>query len=247
MHRFFVAPGSIEGENVTLTGEVAGRLERVLRMRPGDQIVVLDDSGWEYLVSLDRVTAREVHGRVTRRVLGKGEPQTRITLFQAVLKAGKFELVLQKGTELGVSAFVPFFCERSVPRDSGGRHERWQKIIKEAAEQSRRGRLPVLSTPVDFAGACAAADGPALIPWEEEGATGLKAALRALGKRAQGAPVEISVLTGPEGGFTQEEIELAREKGAVPVSLGSRILRAETAGIATVAAIMYEFGELGRD
>ena len=156
MHRFFVAPGSIDDEGVTFTGEVAGRLERVLRMRPGDQIVVLDDSGWEYLVSLDRVTAQQVHGRVTQRLLSKGEPQTRITLFQAILKASRFELVLQKGTELGVSAFVPFYCERSVPRDSGrgrpdGRHERWQRIIKEAAEQSRRGKLPVLSAPVDFA------------------------------------------------------------------------------------------------
>ena len=249
MHRFFVSPEHIDGDSIKLSGEVAAQLARVLRARTGEEIVLLDDSGWEYVVSLDRVTPQDIHGRVTDRLRSRGEPQSRITMYQAVLKADRFELVLQKGTELGISVFVPVFCERSVPRFKGGdlplrRRERWQKIIKEAAEQSRRGRLPVLAMPVDFPTACQEAVGLGLIPWEEETVTGLKAALERWGLDGSAQPT-VSIFTGPEGGFTQQEVQLARNMGIVPVSLGRRILRSETAGLATAAAVLYESGELG--
>ena len=248
MHRFFVPTGCIDGERVTLAGNIARQLTNVLRAHPGERIVVLDGSGWEHTVTLERVSSRQARGRVTERLLSKGEPQTKIILYQAALKADRFEFVLQKGTELGVSTFVPVFCARSVPRDRAGewtarRYQRWQRIISEAAEQSHRGSLPELVPAIDFPRACEAAEGLALIAWEGERETGMRAALQ--GWKEGHAGSAVSVFTGPEGGFTQQEIEQARANGVVPVGLGVRILRAETAAIAAVAAIMYEFGELG--
>jgi len=249
MHRFFVSSDCIRADAVTLTGSAARQLAHVLRARPGDRIVVLDGSGWEHLVTLEAVSPDRVCGVVTERLVSRGEPTARITLYQGVLKADKFELVLQKGTELGVSTFVPVFCTRSVPghRRGGGaanRYGRWQRIVTEAAEQSHRGRIPALEKPLEFAAACDRVEGIAVIPWEREEGTGLKTALkRQRAKGLDGSPV--SVFIGPEGGFTQEEIEYAGSRGIEPVTLGNRILRAETAGIAAVALILYELGELG--
>ena len=159
MHRFFVPPTCIDGDVVRLAGDVARQIARVLRARPGDRIVVLDDTGWEYHVVLDHVTPHNVSGTVTERVTSRAEPGIGIALYVAVLKSDRFEFVLQKGTELGVSVFVPVFCARSVPRDkrsarSARRSQRWQRIVSEAAEQSHRGRLPSVRAPVDFPTAC---------------------------------------------------------------------------------------------
>ena len=248
MHRFFVSPDSIDGNRVVLAGDLAHQLATVLRAGPGTQIILLDDSGWEYLVTLDRVSPSDVLGRVTDRSPSQGEPAIRITLYLALLKASKFELVFQKGTELGVSEFVPVSCSRSVSKDMGGRaagrYQRWRRIVTEAAEQSGRGRLPTLEPIADFSAACDVVEGPAVIPWEEESETGLKTALGRHGEDGRKNPA-VSIFTGPEGGFTRQEVDYARASGIVPVSLGQRILRAETAPIATIAAILYEFGELG--
>ena len=249
MHRFFVPPDCISGDVVMLPAPVARQLARVLRSRPGDRIVVLDNSGCEYGVILDEVSPDRATGTVADRSLSEGEPATRITLYQAVLKADRFEFVLQKGTELGVSRFVPVLCARSVPRQRGkdwaaSRLPRWHKITTEAAEQSRRGRLPALDRPMEFSAACEDVEGLALIPWELHEATGLRTALAQ--HIAEGnIDSTVSVFIGPEGGFTDEEVALAISRGITPVTLGKRVLRAETAGIASVAAILYELGELG--
>lgn len=248
MHRFFVSPDCITGDVVTLDGDVARQLAHVLRARAGDHVVVLDGTGWEYDVALRHVDPKQATGAVTGRLRSRGEPALSVTLYQALLKGDRFETVLQKGTELGVAAFVPVLCARSVPRDkeerwARTRYPRWQRIIKEAAEQSRRGRLPTLESLLDFSAACDACDTPAVIPWEQETTTALKGVLGRW--KAEGSVTRISVFVGPEGGFTVDEIEHARDHGVTPASLGRRILRAETASIATVAAVMYELGELG--
>jgi len=228
----------------------------VLRARPGDQVVVLDNSGIEYLVTLQSLSREQAQGVVVSKSPGAGEPRARITLYQGVLKSDKFELVLQKGTEVGISSFIPVFCARSIPRASekewaASRLTRWQRIIREAAEQSRRGRIPTLAKPVEFSAACDAAQGMDLIPWEQEHAVGLKTTLQEWKARLNEAvqpnapALSISIFIGPEGGFTAEEVDYARARGIAPVSLGNRILRAETAGIVTAAAILYELGELG--
>ena len=247
MHRFFVPPECIDGDEAVVTGAAARQLATVLRAAPGDQIALLDDTGVEYFVTLSRVGPKEVAGAVTGRAVDAGGPSAPITLYQALLKADRFEQVLQKCTELGVARFVPVVTERCVPRVgerwAANRYPRWRRIVTEAAEQSGRRRIPALEAAVGLAEACGAAEGVRLIPWEGERATGIRAALSEAGHEAMVGGV--SVFVGPEGGLTAAEIEDAASRGVVSVSLGPRVLRSETAAMAAVAAVQYELGELG--
>jgi len=217
-------------------------------MRPGDRLVVLDDSGWEFEVHLLAVQPELVRGEVVSRQLAAGEPRTRITLYQGMLKSDRFEFVLQKGTELGIVQFVPLVTARTVTLDRdapGKKHPRWQSIVQEAAEQSRRGRKPVLRPAMPFAQACKEVShftGLKLLPWEEESRNSLRSALRAAAPDGKEATVHLFV--GPEGGFTKDEVDMAQGYGLLPVTLGQRILRAETAGLVAAAAILYEWGDL---
>ena len=241
MHNFFVHPTSIEADQVALTGGVAHQIAHVLRLRAGDEIVILDNSGYEYLVLLHKVSSTVVDGLVKERRWNQGEPNTRVTLYQGMLKSDKFEFVLQKGTELGVTEFVPILCERSIARAVGkltkSRRNRWERIIAEAAEQAGRGKLPTLSDPMSFDTACEGAPGLRVIPWEHESVTKLRCVLN-------GNPSVVSIFIGPEGGLTSKEVETAVGFNVTSVTLGSRVLRAETAAITAVAAVMYENGEL---
>jgi 16S rRNA (uracil1498-N3)-methyltransferase len=245
MHRFFVPPHSITGDRAVMRGTIVHQIRDVLRMRPGDEIVLLDNSGAARRVELETIDRDAVRGRVTETWKQETEPRTHITLYQGLLKGQKFEWVLQKGTEIGISAFVPVLAARcvigSMDDVSDARVERWERIIVEAAEQSGRAALPHLSQPVLFGNACGQACrvGAALIPWEAEQTVGLRQALHGM------EPGELGLFIGPEGGFAEEEIALARDSGLVPVSLGPRILRSETAGLAAAAAILYALGDLG--
>jgi len=247
-HRFFIPPEWLTGSAVAIAGPQAHQIARVLRMRPRDRLIVLDDSGWEFEVQLLAVQPEMVRGEVVSRRLADGEPHTRITLYQGMLKSDRFELVLQKGTELGIVEFVPLVTARTVALDRdapGKKHARWQAIVQEAAEQSRRGRRPMLRAAMPFAQACDEVSrkaGLKLLPWEEEGEASLRDALRAAGSASPEATVHLFV--GPEGGFSQDEVDLARGYGLQPVTLGRRILRAETAGLVAAAAILYEGGDL---
>jgi len=164
----------------------------------------------------------------------------------------KFEYVLQKCTELGVVEFVPLITERCVISDLNTAETklgRWRWIIQEAAEQSRRGRLPSLRPSMLFPQACDQArqrGGLALAPWEEEGQISLRQVLRTApeGHEKSWPPLTISLFIGPEGGFSAAEVELARRYGLLPVTLGPRVLRAETAGLVAAAAILYDQGDL---
>jgi 16S rRNA (uracil1498-N3)-methyltransferase len=265
MHRFFVTPDAIRAGQATLSGPVAHQIARVLRLRRGDHIVLLDDSGLEYTFELQVVDPEQVKARALRRETAAGEPQTQITLYQALLKGERFEWVLQKGTELGITGFVPLLCERNVVRDPAvaeKKGKRWRAIIREAAEQSHRGRLPRLELPLPFGEACrqaGAAAGLALLAWEGETSSGLKETLREGAGSDQQPSVavktangpdrpfrsDVQLLVGPEGGFTPGEVELARTHSIRAITLGRRILRAETAGIVAAAAVLYESGDLG--
>jgi 16S rRNA (uracil1498-N3)-methyltransferase len=164
-----------------------------------------------------------------------------------VLKSQKFEWVLQKGTELGIVAFVPVVAQRclvaSLEEIGEEKRTRWRRIIVEAAEQSRRGRLPMLRPALMLRQAWeeAALGGTTLVAWEEEHAVGLRAILAG----SEQKPFSINLFIGPEGGYTEQEIAQGQRYGAIPVSLGPRILRAETAGLVAAAAILYELGDLG--
>ena len=254
--RFFVQPGAIAQGEVVVAGPQAHQIIAVLRMKVGDRCFVLDNTGWQYEVEVAEVHSGEVRAKVLSRSLVTTEPRTKITIYQGLLKADRFEHVLQKGTELGVVAFVPTLCDRSVvgslDDSRSSKLARWERIIAEAAEQSGRGKLPVLQAAAVFPQACSQARGISLIPWEEESAQRLRDALRHLAldgsSEARGArprPFAVNLFIGPEGGFTPDEIETARRYGIVPVTLGPRILRAETAAIAAASAVLYELGDLG--
>lgn len=243
MHRFFLPQGWIQQDSVTITGEPLRQIGYVLRLKPLDRIIVLDNSGWEFEVEIERITKEQAKGKVVRSKRGQGEPNIKITLYQALLKSDKFELVLQKGVELGVTAFVPFISERCVARkESAAKIERFNKIIQEAAEQSERLILPVLHPLISFDEACQLVNKPALLLWEEEKSASLKETLQ---KPLFRNATTLSLFVGPEGGFPASEKELAQQHGIVIASLGKRILRAETAGLAAISAILYEKGEMG--
>jgi len=219
---------------VKLSKEIAHQVYHVLRMRKGDRITLLDNSGWEYeaeIISLNEA-------RILGKKLSEREPKVELRLFSSLLKGEKFEFVLQKGTELGVKEFIPVISSRCQAKEPGEEKlARWRKIVKEAAEQSGRGKLPIILPPAKFEEACFLAEGIPLITWEGEKGKGLKDVLPTSAKK-------VSLFVGPEGGYSAEEIETAVKTGLKPISLGGRILRAETAAIAALAAIMFHLGEL---
>ena len=254
--RFFVAPQAIENGQVRFSREQARQMMAVLRMAPGQTVTVLDNSGWQYQVALERLTPADAVGAVRTRTLVNSEPRTKITLFVGMIRAPRLEIVLQKGTELGVVAFVPVLCQRSLVGQADelnpAKLDRWERIIVEAAEQSGRGKLPQLMPAATLEQACEQARGLSLMMWEGEREGRLRDALQAAGgaengqrRGAAARPFSVNLFVGPEGGFTTEEAERARAAGATPVTMGPRVLRAETASIAAVSAIHFAQGDLG--
>jgi 16S rRNA (uracil1498-N3)-methyltransferase len=243
MHRFFVDPQNFTDDRVVFPAETAHQIRNVLRLRVGSAVVVLDNSGAEYEGVLRQVDKQQVVGKLVAKRPSPNEPTVHLTLYQSLMKRDKFEWVLQKGTEIGVSQFVPVVTRRSLVQDvdlKANKQARWYKIITEAAEQSRRGRIPTLQPPQTLA--LALADHPAqpgLIAWEEAAELTLRGALAGMAR-----PSAISLFIGPEGGFAAEEVEVAQAAGIHPITLGKRILRAETAALVAAALVLHQFDEV---
>jgi 16S rRNA (uracil1498-N3)-methyltransferase len=238
LRRFFVAPGALRARNVTLGPELAHRLSRVLRLKRGDHVILSAGGVHDYEVQLTALSPHAATGVVIDERQPPPEPHVKVVLYQSLIRANRFDLVLEKGTEIGVSRFVPIVPARSLvqPGDepSMARAERWKRIVVEAAEQCHRGRLPEIEGPVGFGEAISTARGLKLLSWEEEHRQRLGAYLRSLASK----PEIVSLFIGPEGGFDATEVELARGEGAVAVSLGQRVLRSETAGIVAAALVL---------
>jgi 16S rRNA (uracil1498-N3)-methyltransferase len=231
LHRFFVDTAAVAGERAALRGDQARQIAGVLRLVPGDRVVLLE-AGDEVEVRLDRVTASEVSGTVLARRPALAEPRLRLTLALPLLRGDRSEEVVEAATQLGVSKVVPFASERSVVRDlSLTKRERWERIARESAETARRGRVPQIVAPTSWPGIFEHLEAPVLVAWEEERDTQLVRAF------ARAVPA-LSLVIGPEGGIAAEEIALARSRGARTVSLGVRNLRSETAAIAAVALVL---------
>jgi 16S rRNA (uracil1498-N3)-methyltransferase len=243
VRRFFVPPGTVAGREVVLPPELARRLAKVLRLQRGDRVLLADGGGRDYEVELKEVSARAASALVVGERPSPSEPSLALVLYQSLVRPQRFELVLEKGTEIGVCRFVPLLSGRAQVRTEAGsqRAQRWRRIVSEAAEQCGRGRVPAVDPPMPFEEAVRSAPGLRLIPFEGERSQGLRSYLRGLTQR----PATVSLFIGPEGGFAEQEVELARQAGCVPVSLGPRILRSETAGIVAAALVMHELGEMG--
>jgi len=221
----------LRADRVTLTGAQARQIATVLRLRPGDQIALVAD-GAEAVVALEAVRPASVTAVVRERGFTPAEPTVALTLALPVLRGDHDEEVVEAVTQLGVSRIVPFTSARSVARSlSDAKRSRWERIAREAAETARRGRIPSIDPAIAWSELFNILPAPVLVAWESERRMRLRDALPS-SVRA------LSLVIGPEGGIADEEIALAREHGAVIVSLGGRNLRSETAAIAAVALAM---------
>ncbi len=244
--RFFVDPGSIKEGLVRITGPDVVHITRVLRLGRGSTVVVLDGRGRSYEAEVRSTSRDEVVCGIIEELLTPPACPVKVTLVQGIPKGDKMDIIIQKGTELGISRVIPLICRRAVVKLDGERMsrkvERWQRIALEAAKQCRRPDVPEVSEPAELDGVLAHLPEQcvALIPWEEENKVSLKDILY-----KNNAGEEIYVFIGPEGGFTPAEAEQAREAGVRPVTLGPRILRTETAGIAVLAMVLCRWGDLG--
>ncbi|MGM9916937.1 16S rRNA (uracil(1498)-N(3))-methyltransferase [Anaerotignum sp.] len=239
MPKFFFHKNDISRGQVQLFGEDEKHIKTVLRAREGEELTLCDGEGMDYqcrIASLERGVLLDI---LSKEVC-ETEPKTKITLYQGLPKADKMELIIQKCVELGVDRIVAVSTERAIvklDKKESKKLERWQKIAEAAAKQSGRGKIPEIGQQVlKFKEAVAEAKGldGAIIPYEKEQETGIR-------QFVQGFQGEsIGVFIGPEGGFAEEEIALAREAGITPITLGKRILRTETAGMTTAAILLYE-------
>lgn len=241
MPRFFVDQQPQDGV-LTLTGENAHHAGRVLRLRVGEGVTLCDGAGMDFDCTVEAVEKEAVTCRVVSCHAADTEPKQSITLFMALPKGDRMEFIVQKAVELGVSRIVPYLSKNCVsrPDKTEKKVERWRKIAAEAAKQCGRGRLPEVAAvvPVAQAIAQAAESETALFFYENEKRTGLRDAL------AGGVRDTVSLMVGPEGGFDPAEARAAVDAGLQSVSLGTRILRCETAPIAALAAVLYAGGNM---
>jgi 16S rRNA (uracil1498-N3)-methyltransferase len=240
MRRFFVPAPDLLGPEVPLPMEVVHHLATVLRLSRGAEILLLDGAGTVCRCRIEQLDRRSGRATVLER-WRQAETAFPLRLLQGVPKGDKMEMVLQKGTELGVCAFTPVLAGRSIAGGGGAegnRQKRWQRVLEEAARQSRRAHLPRLDAPLPLAAALAASqENLRLLLWEK-GALPLAEALPTQ------RPADAAVLVGPEGGFSDTEAAQAMSAGFLPVGLGPRILRTETAGLALAAILQFHYGDL---
>ncbi|HEY0174592.1 MAG TPA: 16S rRNA (uracil(1498)-N(3))-methyltransferase [Pyrinomonadaceae bacterium] len=247
--RFYAPPGAFAegGGAVALSDEESRHLRDVLRLRAGDEAYVFDGEGREYACVVAEAGGRK--GAARLGVRDRVEPPSpesplALTLAVALLKGEKFDLVVQKATELGVTLIIPVSTKRSDvrlrdERDAAKRVERWRRLALEAAKQSGRARFPAVAEPRAFETFVGEDAGSTRVLFAERGGFGLDALAA-----AQPRPTNVTALVGPEGGWDEEELELARARGWTIVTLGGRTLRAETAALAVCALLQHLFGDL---
>ena len=242
MYQFFVEPGAISEKQVVITGKDVNHIKNVLPMKVGEEIAVSNGvDGREYRCGILQMTEDAVICEL-RFIKEDGvELPSKIYLFQGLPKADKMELIIQKAVELGAAEVIPVAMKNCVvkldAKKAAAKTARWQEIAKSAAKQSKRSRIPVVREPVNYREAVALAGelDVVLLPYENE--RGMAATREVMERIAPGQSVGIFI--GPEGGFDPSEIALAKEEGMHLVSLGKRILRTETAGLATLSILMY--------
>lgn len=247
MHRFFISNDRIDNGNIIIIGEDALHISKVLRLRKGDEIEACDGNENIYLCSILNVDKQTVTCKINSKWISSAEPSVKVHLFQGIPKSTKMDLIVQKCTEIGVSSITPVFTERVITRpdearDISGRISRWRKISEEAAKQSNRGRIPSIQDPVKLEEALKLMSGygAAVMPYENETRKGLKQVMQGKNNINSAA-----IFIGPEGGFSENEIAAAVKNGIIPVTLGPRILRTETAGFVSLALILFILNNMG--
>lgn len=264
MSKFFVDPSAVSGAHIYMENrDDLHHLRKVLRARPGMELDISDGDCWEYKTCLEELTEDCATLKILDKQKFATEPATRVTLYQGVPKASKMETVIQKTVEMGVGTIVPVFMERTVVVEKGNfgkKLDRWNKIAAEAVKQCKRGIIPRVTESYDVDKMLAELPNYDLIicPYENEDGLTIKDFLRAYTPstaapppaavqpglkgtgRAEPRALRVALIIGPEGGFSEGEIEKLKAAGAATVTLGKTILRTETAGLAALAMIMYE-------
>lgn len=247
MRYFYIEPDALRKEPVAIKGSQLRHIKTVLRLKPGSRICLVDGQGFEYEAVIRRFLHDRVELDIADKRSGKKEPPVHISLAQALLKDKKMDRLLRHLCELGIARWIPFRCERSIPipgkKGLSARSERWQKILQESMKQCHRAMLPQIAETKSFEDILGFGRNYDLnIVFFENENTSLNELMPIAG---QSPPEKILLILGPEGGFTDKEIDMARAAGFRAAGLGPRILRAETATIAACTLAQFLFGDMG--
>lgn len=241
MHHFFVGNDQIQENSIRITGEDGNHLQRVLRAKEGERILVSDEEGFEYTCEISGFSEDEVLTKILWKEAADRELNVKITLFQGLPKGDKMELIIQKAVELGAAGIVPVETKRCVmkldAKKAEKKRERWQAVAKSAAKQSKRSLIPEIHPVCSMKQALKEAEGMDMILLPYELAEGMEETRRRL--KEAGTKASVGIFIGPEGGFEEAEVELAVQAGAYPITLGKRILRTETAGMYLLSVLGY--------
>lgn len=245
MHKFFVDPNQIGEVQVTIIGQEVNHIKNVLRLQIGDQVLVSDGEGRDLCCMIETITNDEISLEIVHDMLASNELSSEIYLFQGLPKKDKMEWIVQKSVELGAYRIVPLEMRRSIvkldAKNRGKKQQRWQTIAESAASQSKRSKVPIVDEPMTIKGATNLLESMDLLIVAYENAKGISFTREVLSDVKKYG--KIGVIIGPEGGFDHEEIDILESLGGRVLSLGSRILRTETAGLALLSYLMIEIEE----
>jgi 16S rRNA (uracil1498-N3)-methyltransferase len=247
MRRFIIDPAAVSQPLVTLEGSEAHHIAHVLRLKPGDRIMLVDGTGYEYESIIKGLEDQRVEVEIQQTFGNSAGPGVQIVMAQAFLKEKKMDDLVRKLSELGIADWIPFFSNRTIARPEknrlAGRMQRWKRIAAEAVKQCRRSDMLQISDPLNFKEVLDLSQSCDLriLFWENETAP----LSRQIGSKDRMSPKKIMLMLGPEGGFSEQEVEIARQAGFEVAGLGPRILRAETATLAACTLIQFIYGDLG--
>lgn len=251
MHKFFTSKELINGNEGKIIGDDVKHIMKVLRLANGEKVILNNCEGVEYLAEINEVNKQEVTLNIIEKIEGSNESSIRITLYQGLPKSQKMDLIVQKGTELGVCEFKPVITSRVDVKLKGEfkKLDRLNRISLEAAKQSKRTLVPKVLEPIEFDDVLSEMESfdLMLVPYENAENFGVKSLINKL--KNENVNLEeiktVGILVGPEGGFEEDEIIKLKDKGAHIITLGKRILRTETAGFVAASLIQYELSDLG--
>ena len=250
MHKFFTPKELINGDVAKIIGDDVKHIYKVLRISEGEKVTLNNCEGVEYLGRVKSVSKQEVLIDILEELESNNESDVNIYLFQGLPKSQKMDLIVQKGTELGITEFIPTITHRVDVKLKGEfkKLDRLNRIALEAAKQSKRSIIPKVSEPIDFNEVLEKINSLDLliVPYENANNFGIKTLINELRKENNIDNIKnIGIFVGPEGGIEEDEIERLKDKGAHIVTLGKRILRTETAGFVATSLIQYELSDLG--
>lgn len=243
MPRFFANLSQINDNSIVINGEDAKHIGVVLRMKKNDKLIVCDGQNTDYSCIIKDISKDLIQLEILEKERNSVEPKIEIKLYQSIPKMDKMEFIIQKCIEVGVDEIIPIVTERTIVKIDknkiNSKYERWNKIAESASKQCMRGKIPKILKPISFLEALNKSKSTdlALIPYEYERLNKLRLSLQGFVGNS------ISIFIGPEGGFTESEIKLAKQNNLIPITLGKRILRTETAGLVTISNILYELGD----